>query len=293
MTARKPESLVAMEMWSNATARDALAKSAPGQRKTDRLIVKMYRDLWDQGMWDSRIGAPMCWMEDGTLGNGHHRASFIAELPDGVEVPVLVSYRVPMKMLVYMDGGKNRTLGHHLNYSFPDRSPHQCVRAASIATIAMTYTGPGKLPRVDVRPDPHKAVIWAVQRGDRLFRSVVWAGRIKSAEDGRLGTVMTERTIGFVLFLLDSEEAYEFFNLLAQREFQSRHDPRAEMTEYFGKERNAFARGTQGRDATLKRIANLLECWESARLGRHWRPWDGTEAGFRHPQVTHQRELVA
>ncbi len=282
-----------MEVWTNKTARAALAKSAPGQRKVDRLIVKMYRDLWDLDLWDSRIGAPMCWMEDGTLGNGHHRASFIAELPDGVEVRVLVAYRVPMRMLVYMDGGKNRTLGHHLNYSFPDRSPHQCIRVASITTIAMAYNGPGRLPRVDVRPDPHRAVSWAVQHGDRLFRAVEWAGRIKSVEEGRIGTVMTERTIGFVLYLLDSEEAYEFFNRLAHRDFQSRHDPRAEMTEYFGKERNAFPRGTQGRDATIKRIANLLECWEASRLNRRWRPWDGTESGFRHPQITHQTELIA
>src|SRR5262245_34658020 len=136
---------VVIEYWTNVQAKEALAKAPAGQRDVDPIVVRMFRRLWDEDRWDPTIGAPICWMEDGTMGNGHHRATFIAGLPDGIEVPVLVAYDVPMAMLPYMDGGKNRTLGHHLRYAFPDESQEVCRNAASIAPIIMGYTGPGKV----------------------------------------------------------------------------------------------------------------------------------------------------
>lgn len=279
---------VRIENWDNKRATEALSKAPRGQRDVDPLMVGMFADLWKRDLWDPTIGAPMCFMDDGTFGNGNHRSTFISRLPNGVTVPVLVAYAVPMEMLPYMDGGKNRTLGHHLHYAFPDMSTSVCRTAASITTIAMTYRGPKILPRVDVKPDPHLAVSWAVTHGEGLMYAAKNARRIVCLESGQTGAIMSARTLGFVLYMLrDEPNAVRFFEEWATRLPLGPTDPRHLATKHYARKEFQFTKGAQGREATLRRIAEMFSVWDAFQREVRWTPWNGKAEAFRHPITEH------
>lgn len=279
---------VELNEWTNKDAAAARSMAPEGQRALSEQTVRMFRALWDAGRWYPSIGAPMCWMEDGSFGNGNHRAEMISRLPDGVKVPVLIAYDVEADAINYMDTGKNRTLGHHLHYAFPQESDSLCATAASISSIAIRYDGES-LPRVDVKPDAHEAVEWAIAHGERLFSAASEASRIVHLEGDRAGRVMTARTLGFVLYAINHVDAVTFFGDLALRRFSDENDPRARMSDHYGRVRNAFPAGAQGHEVTIRRIAELFGCWDAYLRDIRWRPWDGKEGTFRHPGHTLRR----
>lgn len=282
---------VELDTWTNRDAAAARSMAPEGQRAVSESTVRLFRTLWDAGRWYPSIGAPMCWMEDGSFGNGNHRAEMISRLPDGVSVPVLVAYNVEADALNYMDTGKNRTLGHQLHYAFPDQSDSLCATAAAIASIGMTYDG-HTLPTMDKKPDAHEAVEWALEHGERLFTAASESRRIVQLEGDRAGGVMTARTLGFVLYAINRPDAVTFFADLAARRWPDEFDPRSRMTDFYGRTRNAFPVGAQGREATLKRIGELFGCWDAHLRDIRWRPWNGEARTFHHPTQARARRAA-
>lgn len=283
-----------LEYWTNEDGKLARSKATPGQREVNREQIRVYRAYVDTERWYPLTASPACWLENGTFGNGNNRAQMIAELPDGVEVPILVAHGIPNAALEYVDSGRPRTLGQHLRYGFPERTESACKVAASILSIVMNYSGPGTLPRVDIKPDAAEAVRYADAHSGRLFEAAAKAVRIATLEGKVTGGIMTARTLGAVLYWLNDEDAVRFFEGMALRSGLGRDDPREQLLAHYRRPENEMPRGSQGRTTTLQRVADLLGCWDAyTRADTRWRAWDRKEQNFRHPPVDHRGERAA
>lgn len=275
---------VGMETWTNATARQALGRVAPGQRAVLDETVRTYRGLLDVGRWFPHSATPIVFTRDGVLVNGVNRTTMISRLPDGVEVEVLVTRGEDPDALPYIDTGKGRTLGHHLRYGFPDYSQEQCATAAAIAKIAMTYRPPA-LPVVDKPVDPALVVKWVDEHEDEVFWATREAIRIVHKEESKPGSIMTRRTLGFVLYLLadQGDKVTTFFGEHAAR-WPAHGDPRWTLVQWYSRPAHTMPRSAQDRETTLRRIADLLGVWDASQRGlSRWRTWDEKPEHFRHP----------
>lgn len=277
-----PEYHYRIEEWDRHRAREALHNLAPGQRRPDPALVRVFKVMFEKGRWHPGIGTPITFNVSGVMTNGAHRATMIASLPEGVTVPVLVFRGMPDWSIDYFDSGRNRSMGNVLRYQFPQETESACRTAAAIAQLCMTYSGPGSLPRPDVKPQADAMVRWALDHAGDLFRATHDARTIVAIEKGKAGSVMTARTIGFVLFYLP--ESSQFFRGLAARR-QPDRDPRQALTDYYY--RKPLPKGAQGREVTLQRIADLLACYDAGMRSIRWKTWNSEESTFRHPAVNH------
>lgn len=276
-----------IEEWGPHQAGDALKHVHEGQRGADPAMVAVFTTVIKNGRWHPGIGAPIAFDEDGVMQNGVHRATAISKMPRGSKVPVLVFRDMPLWAITHFDTGKNRTMGNFLKYAFPQYTDTLCRQAASIASFVMAYRGPGALPRPDVKQRPETLVQWAIDHGERLFAAARAASQIIDAEDGKAGSVMTVRSLGFILYYLP--EAEEFFRVLAARTFDG-SDPRQDLTNYYY--RQPFPKGATSRVVTQQRVADLLGAWDVFKRNGKWRKWDGEEKTFRHPQVSHEKAVA-
>lgn len=271
-----------LEHWDNRHARKMLKTVIPGQRDFDINAANVYDIVFKEGRWHPGIGAPMGFNSKGQMVNGGHRTLMISRLPDGVKVPVLVFRNMPDWSVEHYDNGKQRKIGDFLRYAFPEQKTYVCVRAGSIAGVCMAYAGPPHLPRLDKKWRPEEVVKWAIRNEDALMQATYEAMRIKDIEKGKCASIMTTRSLGFILYYLP--ESADFFAGLASRHYQG-NDPRQKMTDFYY--RHPFPPGSFGRQVTMQRIGDLLSCWDAYKRGTKWKRWNTMPESFRHPHADH------
>lgn len=274
-----------LEVWTPEIARDWLTRPAAGQRSLSMVNVTLYRRRMEQGNWTPGAHAPICIMENGTLGNGNHRANALSLLPNGTEVKMLVTRNVPMDALPDMDTARPRSLAHAFGYEFHDRAEGNLKEIASLTGVLLA-SPPGDLPRVDRKPDPVDAVEFASAHFEKLHAVTTLAKSVARRDGKQVGSVATAKTLGWLLWQTwEHPETEQFWNTYATRKYGG-GDPRGDLHAFYSKRLNAFAPGAMSRQVTLQRMADLTGVWNAYRADspKHkWRPWDGQRDTFPQP----------
>lgn len=82
-------------------------------RPTSPTVVNRYRNDIECGLW-TFAAEPMQFDAGGNMLNGKHRATAIAGLPEGTEVPMLVIHGLDRDAQLVMDQGRRRNAGQQL-----------------------------------------------------------------------------------------------------------------------------------------------------------------------------------
>jgi hypothetical protein len=83
-------------------------KKNVNNRKTSSNKIKQYESDMREGRWFASIGDPICFDENGNLGNGQHRLKACEAA--GVPFTTTVVYDVPIEAIKYVDIGKPRSI---------------------------------------------------------------------------------------------------------------------------------------------------------------------------------------
>lgn len=267
-----------IEVWTPEDARYWLDHPSAGQRNIAQTNVNLYRRRMASGQWRPEFHAPLCIMADGTLGNGHHRCTALAGLPDDTSIKMLVSRNVPMDVLPDMDTARPRSLAQAFGYEFPDKQAD--LKSIASLTGVLLATKPGDLPRVDVKADPIEAVEFATANFDRLVEVTTLAREVVNAASRARGVanITTVRSLGWLLWhTIDHPEAAPFWRAYSTSALDAK-DPRARLLAYYG--RHPFPRGAQSHQVTRQRMADLSGVWHAYLTGHLWKKWNGSKDTF-------------
>lgn len=272
-----------IEVWTPEIARHWLAHPAPGQRSLFATNAALYRRRMEQGRWAPEYHAPVLIMEDGTLGNGHHRCKGMAALPDWFEVPMLVVRDVPLSVLPDVDTARPRSLAHAFGYEFPDS--HGDLKAIASLTGILIASKPGRVPRVDIKPDPIEAIEFASKHLDRLIYVTSLAKAVSRKDSKLVGGIATPRTLGWLLWhLYGHPEIEAYWNAYVARTYPST-DPRTALVSYYSLREFALPTGAMSRQVTLQRMADLAGVWHASHKKCAWKPWDTEAETFMLPET--------
>lgn len=133
MTAKKIQITATVELVTPALANQWLTGNTINRPISQATVIR-YANAMAAGQW-TVTNDDICFNCDGTLLNGQHRLKAVTL--SGESVPMGIKRNVPVAAMRYMDRGKGRTMGQHLNF---DGESHAALLAATLRALVVATT---------------------------------------------------------------------------------------------------------------------------------------------------------
>jgi hypothetical protein len=258
-TAKKPEALdlgttYGIEMVSPEQATRWLGDDINSRnRRMNPIRVQQLAGAMRRGEWKLN-GDPIRFTPTGTLLDGQHRLSAIAE--SGQTVPVFVVRGIDADAQITMDRGTRRTLSHHLQL-LGERQVNHLAATLNLAwqwdqgvrrTLGQGYE----------RPSYEQAYAY-LQDNPGIRDSVDEGTRVK---DKRITTKTTGSVAHWILVRLDHDDTSAFFDRLCSGTAKVEDDPVFRLRETL---RELHARGL---DRPSLALPLTFKAWNAYRSGQ-------------------------